>query len=289
MKKLVLFFAIILSGMTVTAQQIVQPEEKPNIEVTGSAEMEIVPDEIYINIVLREKNKNNDKFKIEAQEDALLQKLKENGFDINNLSLSGADGDLQYRVFRKNKVLTEKRLLMKVQNAGEVNKLFRLLDELEIEDAGISRTSHSQIEKFRKEIKIEAMKNAKDKADYLLLAIGEQTGKPIVIREQAYTVYPTNRYSNTALQEVVVTGYASRSMANGLENEIAFTKIKIRYEIFCKIWNQVTAKLIFIILFSVTIENSKQPYYLYFMKLTEAKQQFIIKVIILIKKTSDTL
>jgi uncharacterized protein YggE len=234
MKKLVLFFAIILSGMTVTAQRIVQPEEKPNIEVTGSAEMEIVPDEIYINIVLREKNKNNDKFKIEAQEDALLQKLKENGFDINNLSLSGADGDLQYRVFRKNKVLTEKRLLMKVQNAGEVNKLFQLFDELEIEDAGISRTSHSQIEKFRKEIKIEAMKNAKDKADYLLLAIGEQRGKPIVIREQAYTVYPTNRYSNTALQEVVVTGYASRSMANGLENEIAFTKIKIRYEIFAK-------------------------------------------------------
>lgn len=234
MKKIILFFAIMLSWMTMTGQQILQPEEKPNIEVTGSAELEIVPDEIYINIVLREKNKNNDKFKIEAQEDALLQKLKENGFDINNLSLSGADGDLQYRVFRKNKVLTEKRLLMKVQTAGEVNKLFHILDELEIEDAGISRTSHSQIEKFRKEVKIEAMKNAKSKADYLLAAISEQTGKPLVIREQVYTVYPTNQYSNTALQEVVVTGYASRQADKGLENEIAFTKIKIRYEIFAK-------------------------------------------------------
>ena len=234
MKKIILFFAIMLSWMTMTGQQILQPEEKPNIEVTGSAELEIVPDEIYINIVLREKNKNNDKFKIEAQEDALLQKLKENGFDINNLSLSGADGDLQYRVFRKNKVLTEKRLLMKVQTAGEVNKLFHILDELEIEDAGISRTSHSQIEKFRKEVKIEAMKNAKSKADYLLAAIGEQTGKPLVIREHVYTVYPTNQYSNTALQEVVVTGYASRQADKGLENEIAFTKIKIRYEIFAK-------------------------------------------------------
>ncbi|MFC0775165.1 SIMPL domain-containing protein [Terrimonas alba] len=233
MKKIISLFAIILSSLTVPAQQILQPEEKPNIEVTGSAEMEIVPDEIYINIVLREKNKNNDKFKIEAQEDALLQKLKENGFDINNLSLSGADGNLQYRVFRKNRVLTEKRLLMKVHNAGEVNKLFQLLDELEIEDAGISKTSHSQIEKFRKEIKIEAMKNAKDKADYLLLSIGEQTGKPLVIREQVYTVYPTNQYSNTALHEVVVTDLG-RSEAKGLENEIAFTKIKIRYEIFAK-------------------------------------------------------
>ena len=108
MKKIILFFAIILSGMIVSGQQIIQPEEKPNIEVTGSAEMEIVPDEIFINIVLREKNKNNDKFKIEAQEDALLQKLKENGFDINNLSLSGADGDLQYRVSEKIRCLPKK-------------------------------------------------------------------------------------------------------------------------------------------------------------------------------------
>ena len=235
MKKYSFLLVMLIVSMAAMAQQPVPtPEEKPNIEVTGSAEMEVVPDEIYVNIVLREKNKNNDKWKIEAQEDNLMQKLKENGFDIKNLSLSGADGDLQYRVFRKNRVLTEKRLLMKVKDAGEVNKLFQILDELEIEDAGISKTSHSQIEKLRKEIKIEAMKAAKDKADYLLTAIGEQTGKPLVIREQVYTTYPSNIYGNTALQEVVVTGYGMRDQAKGFENEIAFTKIKIRYEIFAK-------------------------------------------------------
>lgn len=234
MKKYSFLLVMVIISMTAIAQQpIPTQEEKPNIEVTGSAEMEVVPDEIYVSIVLREKNKNNDKWKIETQEDKLLQKLKEDGFDIKNLSLSGVDGDLQYRVFRKDRVLTEKRLLMKVKDAGEVNKLFQILDELEIEDAGISKTSHSQIEKFRKEIKIEAMKAAKDKADYLLTAIGEQTGKPLVIREQVYTTYPSNLYANTALQEVVVTGYG-RDQAKGFENDIAFTKIKIRYEIFAK-------------------------------------------------------
>lgn len=148
--------------------------------------------------------------------------------------MSGADGDLQYRVFRKNKVLTEKRLLMKVQNAGEVNKLFQLLDELEIEDAGISKTSHSQIEKFRKEIKIEAMKNAKDKADYLLLAIGELTGKPLVIREQVYATYPSNSYNSNVVLRGVASGIAVGEQYKGFENEIGFTKIKIRYEIFAK-------------------------------------------------------
>lgn len=235
MKKYSFLLVMLMISITVLGQQLPAPEEKPNIEVTGSAEIEVVPDEIYINIVLREKNKNNDKWKIEAQEDKLLQKLKENGFDIKNLSLSGADGDLQYRVFRKNQVITEKRLQMKVKDAGEVNKLFQVLDELEIEDARIAKTSHSEIEKFRKDVKIQAMKAAKDKADYLLTAIGEQTGKPLVIREQVYTTYPTNIYgSNAALQEVVVTGYGGMNRAKGLENEIAFTKIKLRYEIFAK-------------------------------------------------------
>ena len=235
MKKYSFLLVIFISSITVFGQQQDSPrEEKPNIEVTGSAELEVIPDEIYVSIVLREKNKNNDKWKIETQEDNLLKKLKENGFDIKNLSLSGADGNLQYQVFRKNRVITEKKLQMKVQNAGEVNKLFQVLDELEIEDAGISKTSHSEIEKFRKDIKIEAMKAAKNKADYLLTAIGEQTGKPLLIREQVYTTYPTNLYANTALQEVVVTGYGTRNEAKGLEDAIAFTKIKIRYEIFAK-------------------------------------------------------
>ena len=235
MKKYSFLLVMVISCMTVMGQQqILPPDEKPNIEVTGTAEIEVVPDEIYISIVLREKTRNNDKWKIESQEDNLMQKLKENGFDTKNLSLSGADGDLQYRVFRKTRVLTEKKLQMKVQDAGEVNKLFQILDDLEIEDANISKTSHSQVEKLRKEIKIEAMKAAKNKADYLLTAIGEQTGKPLFIREQVYTSYPSNVYGNTALQEVVVTGDGKRTDLRGFENEIAFTKIKIRYEIFAR-------------------------------------------------------
>ena len=47
------------------------------------------------------------------------------------------------------------------------------------------------------------------------------------------SAYPSNIYGNTALQEVVVTGYGG-DKARGFENEIAFTKIKIRYEIFAK-------------------------------------------------------
>ena len=234
MKKYFLLIAIAFISIPVLSQQEFPKEEKPNIEVTGSAEMEVTPDEIFVSIVLREKNKNNDKWKIEIQEDNLMKKLKENGFDLKNLSLTDADGDLQYSTFRKNKVITEKRLQMKLRSAGEVNKLFQLLDELEIEEAGIIKTSHSQIETFRKEIKIEAMKSAKIKADYLLSAIGAQSGKPLYIREEVYSPNIGNAYlANAYMRKSAGMGYAGEQ-AMGFENNISFASIKIRYDILAR-------------------------------------------------------
>jgi uncharacterized protein YggE len=236
MKSLSLVFGIMLLSIACSAQvQYPSAKETPAIEVVGSAEKEVVPDEIYVTIVLREKNRNNDKWKIEVLEENLLNELKKNGFDLQNLSLAGADGDMQYRVFRKSQVITQKRLLMKTKDAGEVNKLFQILDALEIEDAFISKTSHSQLEQFRRDVKIGAMKAAKEKADYLLNSIGHLTGMPLYIHEQSFTPYQGNLYgSNAALSEVVVTGYASKSRPAGFENEIAFAKIKIRFEITAK-------------------------------------------------------
>lgn len=230
-KKFLLFICLLLCFGAIAQQTIIAKEENPGIEVSGSAELEVVPDEIYVGIVLREKNKNSEKFRIEVQEDNLLKALKDSGFDLKNLSLSGANGDLQYNMFRKGKVITEKNLIMKVKNAEEVNKLFKILDDLEIEDARITRTSHSQIEQLRKETKINAVKAAKEKADYLLAAIGEKTGKPLLIREQDDPIYRSNAYANVALQEVVIRG---TSKVSGFDSEIAFTKIKIRCEVFAR-------------------------------------------------------
>ncbi len=47
-------------------------EEIPYIEVNGYAEKEIIPNEIYIGITLRERMENKEKVTIEAQEKLLL-------------------------------------------------------------------------------------------------------------------------------------------------------------------------------------------------------------------------
>jgi uncharacterized protein len=79
MKRAIAFALLLISAVfTVSAQQ--QPDARlPMIEVTGSAEMEIVPDEVYVNVTIREfieerKKKNIDE--IEKEFRNVLEKLK---------------------------------------------------------------------------------------------------------------------------------------------------------------------------------------------------------------------
>jgi len=202
-----------------------QKDEKPYIEVTGVAEKEIVPDEIYISIVLQEKYEGKNKITIEEQESKLKASLQSAGIDIKNLELSDANADYM-KVRRKTKdVITKKDYSLKVTNAENVGVVFKILDDIDIKDASIERVSHSKIEEYRKEVKILAIQAAKAKADYLLNAIGEQTGKPLIIKEIDVNI--PNLLSNVYYKS---DGYVSKNE----EVVIQFRKIKLQTSIYVK-------------------------------------------------------
>lgn len=52
---------------------------------------------------------------------------------------------------------------------------------LKCEDAYIAKVSHSNIKAFEKDIRIQALKDAKDRVHYLLAAIGERRGKALLV------------------------------------------------------------------------------------------------------------
>ena len=59
------------------------------------------------------------------------------------------------------------------------------MDSLGISKAFVSKYSHSKMDEYKKQIKINAIKAAKEKATYLLEAIGEKSGKAINIEEKS--------------------------------------------------------------------------------------------------------
>lgn len=223
-----LFLSTLAYGQTTTQA----PEKTAYIDVTGTAEKEVIPDEIYIQIIIREKYVNKVKVSIEEQEVKLKNALKTIEIDLSNLFLSDANANYVKVSWQKKDVLTKKDYTLKVTNATEVGKVFQELDKLEITEASISKVNHSKIDSLQQEVRVLAIKAAKEKADYLLAAIGEQTGKPLIVTEAPITL----SRQDIARMPVRSASLGTSSIEGSDQKayEIDFQKIKLSASIYVK-------------------------------------------------------
>jgi len=143
-KQLLTMAFLLTTILTFGQTNMTKTEEQPYIEITGTAEKEVVPDEIYIGIIIREKYVNKVKVTIEEQEEKLKNAVKSLGIDLTNLYLSDANADYVKIRWQKKDVLTKKDYTLKVSNATTVGQVFLELEKLEITDAYISRVNHSK-------------------------------------------------------------------------------------------------------------------------------------------------
>lgn len=185
MKKSIVFILFLASAFSL-AQGNVQKTENtalPFIEVIGTASKEVVPDKIYIKILLTDKVVNNEKYTIESQEEKLKKALTSAGIDLKYLYLSDSSSEITKDKKKETGFKVIKEFSLIVKNSNEVSKVFKELYEINIKEAEISKAESSDIENIRKEVRIAAIKVAKEKAEYLLLAIGEKIDKPLEIKE----------------------------------------------------------------------------------------------------------
>src|SRR4051812_32841309 len=72
------------------------PLEVKKIEVSGTAEMEVIPDEIYYSISLKEYKDNSKKVEIETLEKQLAKAVNEAGIAKENFQLENVTGYRNY-------------------------------------------------------------------------------------------------------------------------------------------------------------------------------------------------
>lgn len=202
MKKLV-FLVLALVSLNSYAQNTAQQPNRKTIAVTGIAEMEVVPDEIYVSITLQEYKDNGNKVIVETLEKALREVLNTMKIDVKNLSIEGSYGYRNYvpKKHKQKEFFLSKTYQLKMSELSKYNELIDRLDDEGISQVYISRTHHSKMEEFKKQMKINAIKAAKEKATYLLVAISEQLGEALEVNEQAnneyFPVYQANRMYKT--------------------------------------------------------------------------------------------
>ncbi len=222
LRKALLTIAVVLALSPAYGQLKTTQEEKPYIEVTGVAEQEVVPDEIYVAIEIRERKDNGSVARQEEQLKAIVQEL---GINLADLRLSDAITDYMKVRFKSGAIKIGKSYTLKVKDAATVGKLFYRLDKEDLAEARIERLGYSGMDSLKKATRIMAIKAAKEKADYLLKSIGQELGSPLVINEQEQQPYiARNLAANVTYQE-----YESKG-----RQEVAFEKLKVRSAIYIK-------------------------------------------------------
>jgi len=227
-KILVLFIALL--PLLAQSQEVIQGKETPYIEVVGNGEMEIIPDLVYISFTLKERMDGKTKILIEDQEKEMKKKLMKLGIDLKDLQLADASSDYIKIKRKKNDVIASKDYILKVSSTGTLSQVFEVLDEIDAFNANIQRVDHSEMTKFRKEVKILAIQAAKEKATYLLAGIGETIGKPLFIQERE-----TYDEFQPMMRKVGMVNMAmDAAPAEEALPELSFQKIKLKYAVFAR-------------------------------------------------------
>jgi uncharacterized protein YggE len=194
------------------------------IEVTGKAELEIVPDEIYIQIFISETDYKG-KETLEMLEKNMLKKLQEIGIDLKkDFAVKDMSSNFKNYWLKKHDIFTSKQYQLIVQTAPVAGRVFRELEALGISNISIEKVDHSEIEKFKKEVKVNAIKIGRENAVSLAEAIGQTVGKALYIRENE-PFFPMQ--ANT----IMMRGKSSIMDEAYTEPDLEFEKIKLEYSV----------------------------------------------------------
>jgi len=231
MKKILASCFLLLAIHSVIAQTSTQKF----ITVTGTAEMEVVPDEIYFRVTLREFIKDKNKVLIDSLEKELSKAVAASGVPKENFMIEQVYGERWRR--KKTKIAelySSKVYIIKVSEPSKMDDILDKVNAESIESVEIKNFSHSKIQEYKKQLKIEAIKVAKTKAGYLLDAIGEQLGGALEVTENdaSYTpYYHVAQYSNSRLGSVERASYSDSDYA---DQSIGFQKIKLKFQVTVK-------------------------------------------------------
>ena len=197
------------------------------IEVTGSSEIEVVPDEIHFLIQIKEywqeefvpKSKPEDyktKVPLEWIEKDLRRVLSRAGISDEAIRVQEI-GD--YWRQKGKEFLIGKQLDIRLTDFEQINSIIRSVNTWGIESMRIGELKHKDLLMYRKQGKIEALKAAREKASYLVEAMGQELGEVIRIVEPVDN--NISRYLPFQAQSNVSMGTAATEQ---------YRVIKLRYE-----------------------------------------------------------
>ena len=198
----------------------------PTVSVNGSAQLKVLPDEIYITIKLNESDTKG-KVTLEEQRRNMFAALKKAGIDAEK-QLSVVDMSSSY--YRRRGALAVTQYELKVATTEAVGKVFEVLEKAGIPNVNVTRTAYSKMEELRSEARKAAIANAQQRARELAEAIGQSVGACYEITDYTTTSQPVVYRS-----KVMMANSASLDAATqDAEPNVEFEQIVVSYNVSAK-------------------------------------------------------
>lgn len=195
------------------------------IEVTGKAEMEVVPDLIDLKIIIDEEDVRG-KTTVSELEKRMLEKLTEIGVDLEkDLAIRDLTSNFKSHLILRPDIILSKEYVLTVHDGKTAARVFLELEKIGVSNISVEKLDHSEMERFRKEVKINAMKAAKMKAGYLTDAIGQEAGRALYIEELEWPM-PYRQVSNVMLRSASGSPETMETVP-----DIEFDKLRLEYSV----------------------------------------------------------
>lgn len=224
MKRLILMAVAALVAFPALAQ--VQEAFPSYIQVYGRAEKEIVPDEFYLQIVINERDSKG-KISVESQQRDMIAALKRLGVDVDK-QLKVAN--LSSEFFKRKSSVATAKYQLQLGSSAEVARAWQALDDLGISNVSILKVTHSEIDRYKEEVRVEAIRNARANAATLAGAIGQTVGKCFYIYDSNSNVVPA-MYDNAVLMR---SARAAGSAESVEEDPLEFKTLRLEYGVQAK-------------------------------------------------------
>jgi uncharacterized protein len=221
MKKLLILTALIMISFGVFAQNA---DLRRKIEVSGIAEKEVTPDIINVSISLQEYLDGKKKITIDQLEGQLEKAVNDAGIAKEDFTISNVSAwNNSYQKKKNPDFLAAKQYSIRFHELNKYNQILSAIDPKGIQSTAIESYDYSKMTELKRDLKIQALLAAKEKATYLLSSINEKLGRPISITESDNTnTYPSPRmFSNQVMAANAVPS----------DSDIDIKQIKLSFQV----------------------------------------------------------
>lgn len=187
------FFTVVLAAGLLCAVVPAQAQEPvvPYIEVTGTSEVTLVPDEIHFIIEIKEywEEEFEKRAKPEDYQTKVALEDIERGLRTALHGLGITDKDIRtqevgdYWRERGRDFLVAKQFDITLHDFNKIDEIIGAVDTRGINSMSIGELKHKDMEQYHRQGKIDALLAARAKAEYLAEALGAKLGDVIRIVE----------------------------------------------------------------------------------------------------------